>query len=155
MKELFAALLLCAAPAFAQQPVVVGAAMPQSGILADIAADLKKALLLWQEEVNAGGGLLGRRVEMLLLDDRSESGAAGKLYEELIREHKEELLIGPLGSASSVGAAGVAERNRRGLVNATGAARLVHRAGYRYVFQTTAPYSAYGTGALELARGLG
>jgi len=155
MKELFAALLLCAAPAFAQQPIVVGAAMPQSGILADIAADLKKALLLWQEEVNAAGGLLGRRVEMLLLDDRSEPGAAGKLYEEMIREHKAELLIGPLGSASSVGAAGVAERNRRVLVNATGAARLVHRAGYRYVFQTTAPYSAYGTGALELARGLG
>jgi branched-chain amino acid transport system substrate-binding protein len=155
MKKFFIALLLCSAPAFAQQPILVGAALPQSGILADIAADLKKALLLWQEEVNAGGGLLGRRVEMLLLDDRSESGAAGKLYEQLIREHKAELLIGPLGSASSVGAAAVAERNRRVLMNATGAARLVHRSGFRYVFQTAAPYSAYGTGALELARSLG
>ena len=131
MKKLFLALLLAVAPAFAQQPIVVGAAMPLSGILADIAADFRKALLLWQEEVNAGGGLLGRRVELMLLDDLSASGAAGKLYEELILVHKAELLIGPLGSAASLGAAAVAERNRRVLINATGAARSEPRGGLR------------------------
>lgn len=133
-------------------PILVGAALPQSGILADIGADLRKALLLWQEEVNAGGGLLGRRVELLLLDDASAAGAAGKLYQQLILEHKADLLIGPLGSAASLGAAAVAERNRRILINATGAARVVHRSGLRYVFQTAVPLSAYGAGALELAR---
>ena len=155
MKKLLFAVLLAAAPAFAQQPILVGAAMPQSGILADIAADLRKGLLLWQDEVNAGGGLLGRRVELLLLDDRSEPGATGKLYEQLILEHKADLLIGPLGSAASLGAAAVAERNRRILVNATGASRSVHRSGLRYVFQTATPLSAYAAGPFELARGLG
>jgi branched-chain amino acid transport system substrate-binding protein len=155
MKKLLLAVLLCAAPAFAQQPILVGAAFPQSGILADIAADLRKGLLLWQDEVNAGGGLLGRRVELLLLDDRSEPGATGKLYEQLIVEHKADLLIGPLGSATSLGAAAVAERNRRILVNATGASRTVHRSGLRYVFQTATPLSAYGAGPFELARRLG
>jgi len=155
MRKLFFAALLAAAPAFAQQSILVGAALPQSGILADLAADLGKALLLWQEEVNAGGGLLGRRVELQLLDDRSEAGAAGKLYEQLIREYKADLLMGPFGSAASVGAAAIAERNRRIMINATGTARLVHRSGFHYVFQTAAPLSAYGGGALELARGLG
>jgi branched-chain amino acid transport system substrate-binding protein len=159
MKRLFLCALLIAAPAFAQQPaqspVTVGAAMPQSGILADLAADLRKALLLWQEEVNAGGGLLGRRVELQLLDDRSESGDAGRLYEQLISENKVELLVGPFGSAASLGAAAVAERHRRVLVNATGAARRVHKTGFRYVFQTVAPLGAYGTGALELAQAQG
>jgi len=155
MKRLFIALLLCAAPAFAQQPILVGAALPQSGNLADVAADLKKALLLWQEEVNAGGGLLGRRVELLLLDDRSEASAATKLYEQLIGEHRAELLIGPLGSAASAGAAAVAERGRRILINSTGAARSVQRGGSRYVFQTATPLSAYGSGALDLARSAG
>jgi branched-chain amino acid transport system substrate-binding protein len=155
MKTLFIALLLCAAPAFAQQPIVIGAALPQSGILADIAADLKKGLLLWQDEVNAGGGLLGRRVELLLLDDGSEAGSIGKLYEQLILERKADVLIGPLGSAASLGAAAVAERNRRVLINATGAARSIHRSSLRYVFQTATPLSAYGAGALELARGIG
>ena len=159
MRKLLLCMLLFAPPAIAQQapqvPILVGAAMPQSGILADLAADLRKALLLWQEEVNAAGGLDGRRVELQLLDDRSESSDAGKLYEQLIREHKAGLLIGPFGSAASLGAAAVAERNRRVMVNATGAARLVHKSGFRYVFQTAVPLGAYGTGALELARGQG
>ncbi|MSQ49538.1 MAG: hypothetical protein EXR30_04015 [Betaproteobacteria bacterium] len=145
--------------AWAQQanplPILVGAALPQSGILADIAADFGKALLLWQEEVNAGGGLLGRRVELQLLDDGSAAGAAATLYAQLILEHKVDLLIGPLGSAASLGAAAVAERNRRIMINATGVARSVHRTGLRYVFQTAAPLSSYGAGALELARSLG
>src|SRR6185436_16295035 len=80
---------------------------------------------------------------------------AGKLYEQLIHEHKADALIGPFGSAASVGAAAVAERNRRVLLNATGAARLVHRSVLRYVFQTTAPLSVYGLGALDLARSMG
>jgi branched-chain amino acid transport system substrate-binding protein len=158
MRKLLAGVLLFAFAcgiARAQAPVTVGVVMPQSGILADIAADLRKALLLWQEEVNAGGGLLGRHVELRLLDDRSESAEVGKLYAQLIVEHKADLLIGPLGSAASLGAAAVAERARRVLINATGASRAVHRSGLRYVFQTATPFSAYGLGALEFARSLG
>ena len=160
MRNLLFCMLLTMAPALAQQapthvPILVGAALPQSGILADLAADLRKALLLWQEEVNAAGGLEGRRIELQLLDDRSESFDAGKLYKQLIREHKADLLIGPFGSAASLGAAAVAERNRRVMVNATGAARLVHKSGFRYVFQSAAPLGSYGAGALEIGRGQG
>lgn len=159
MRRLLLFSLLIAAPAFAQQaapgPVTVGSVMPQSGILADLAADLRKSLLLWQEEVNAQGGLLGRRVELQLIDDRSESSDAGKLYEKLIRETKADLLIGPFGSAASLGAAAVAERNRRVMVNATGSARAVHKSSFRYVFQAAMPLAAYGAGALELARAQG
>ena len=159
MKRLLLCALLAAAPAFAQQPaqgpVTVGAVMPQSGILADLAADLRKALLLWQEEVNAAGGLNGRRVELRLMDDRSESSDATKLYEQLIRESKVDLLIGPFGSAASLGAAGAAERNRRVLINATGPARAVQKPGFRFVFQTVAPLAAYGAAALEFARAQG
>ena len=146
--------LLAAAlgPAHAQDnPVVVGAVVTQSGMLADLAADLRKALLLWQEEVNAAGGLLGRRVELRLLDDRSESGSVRALYEQLIRDERADLLIGPFGSAATLGAAGAAEQHRRVLLNATGAARATQRAGFRYVFQVPAPFGAYAAGALEVA----
>jgi branched-chain amino acid transport system substrate-binding protein len=163
LRFVFLLAVLACAPAHSQQPaqqapqqaVSIGAVMPQTGMLADLAADLRKALLLWQEQVNAAGGLLGRRVELLLIDDRSESTVAGKLYEQLIRESKVDLLIGPLGSAASLGAAGAAERNRRVLINATGSARSVQKANFRYVFQTATPLSAWGTGALEAARAQG
>jgi branched-chain amino acid transport system substrate-binding protein len=159
MRKFLLAVLLSAVPAFAQQPaqvpVTVGAAMPQSGLLADLAADLGKALLLWQEEVNAAGGLQGRRVELQFLDDRSESTDSGRVYEKLIREYKAELLVGPFGSAAALGAAAAAERGHRVLVNATGASRAVHTSGFRYVFQSATPLGAYGAGALEIARAQG
>ena len=136
------------------KPVVIGAVVTQSGLLADLATDLRKALLLWQEDVNAAGGLLGRRVELRLADDRSEAGSVRALYEQLIRDEHADLLIGPFGSAATLGAAGAAEQHRRVLVNASGAARATQRADFRYVFQVPAPFGAYAAGALELARRL-
>ncbi len=136
----------------AEPPLVVGAVVTQSGYLADLAADLRKSLLLWQEEVNQAGGLLGRRVELRLLDDRSEAAASGPLYERLIGEQQADLLVGPFGSAATLGAAGAAERHGRVLLNATGASRSVQKANFRFVFQVPAPYSGYGAGVLEIAR---
>lgn len=139
----------------ADAPLVVGVALSQSGHLADLAADLRKSLLLWQEEVNAGGGLLGRQVELRLLDDASDAAAAAAFYERLINDEHADLLIGPMGSASTQGAANAAERHRRVLVNATGAARAGQKGGFRYVFQVPAPFASYGTGPLQIARSQG
>lgn len=136
-------------------PLVVGAAVSQTGLYADAADGYRKGLLLWEEELNAGGGLLGRRVALRLLDDASEAAAVGPLYERLIQAERVELLIGPFGSAATLVAAAVAERSRRVLVNGSGPARTVHRRAPRYVFQVTAPYAAYGTGVLALVREAG
>jgi len=153
MRTLLLCALLLACPALAQQPMVAGAVLPLSGNLADLGAELRKALLLWQEQVNEAGGLLGRRVELRLVDDQSESVAAGRLYERLIAD-KVDLLIGPLGSAASASAASVAERQRRVLINATGSSRSTQRPGYRYVFQIAAPTASYGASAFDLARSM-
>lgn len=148
-------MLLAAGVSAAEPAIVIGASVSQSGMLADLAADYRKALLLWQDEVNASGGLLGRRVELRLVDDRSEAQAAGRIYERLIDEDKADLLLGPFGVAASLGAVAAAERARRVLVNATGAARILHRPGTRYVFQVPAPFSTYGEGVLAMARSAG
>ncbi len=158
LRTLLPALLLALVPACApaQTPaVVVGAALAQTGQLADLAADYRKALLLWLDEVNAAGGLLGRRVELRLLDDRSEAVTAERLYDRLVREHHADLLIGPFGSAASRGAAAAADRAHRVLINATGATQSVLRAGHSYVFQVAAPYAEYGASVLQLARRAG
>jgi len=158
MRAPLLALLLALVPGVAcaqAAPVVVGAAVSQTGQLADLAAGYRKGLLLWQDHVNAAGGLLGRRVELRLLDDHSEASTAEQMYARLLRDHGADLLIGPFGSAASRGAAAAAERAHRILINATGAARSVLRAGHRYVFQLAVPYATYGMSALGLARRAG
>lgn len=150
------ALWLAAAPGWSQPPpIVVGAVISETGHLADLAREMRQALVLWQEASNAAGGLLGRPVRLRLLDDRSEASAALVLYTQLIEQERADLLIGPFGGAASVAAAAVAERARRILINATGVTRGVQRADWRYVFQVPAPAAEYGTGALALARAAG
>ncbi len=156
MRAWLVALWLAAAPAFAQGPaLVVGAVLPETGLLADLAGDMRKALVLWQEERNAAGGLLGRRVDLRILDDRSDAGASGRLYTRLIEAEGAQLLIGPFGSAASVVAAAVAERSRRVMVNASGVSSNSQRAGRRYVFQVPTPSSEYGASALEFVLAMG
>jgi branched-chain amino acid transport system substrate-binding protein len=148
-------LALMALPAWSQPPpVVVGAAISESGALASLAADYRRGLLLWQDEMNAAGGLLGRRIELRLRDDRSEARRSGELYAELIRD-KADLLIGPYGSAATLMAAAQAERAQRVLINGAGPSLEVHKRSPRYLFQTTMSNSAYGAGVLELARAAG
>src|SRR5512135_1816883 len=122
--RLVRALLLALVPLCAQaqtSPVVVGAVLPQTGDLADLASGYRNGLLLWQQEVNAAGGLLGRRVELRLFDDRSEANRDGALYAKLVSEDKADVLLGPFGSAATIAASAVAERDRRVLLDATGA----------------------------------
>jgi branched-chain amino acid transport system substrate-binding protein len=148
-------LALLAAPAWGQAAaIVVGAAVSETGALAALAADYRKALLVWQDEVNAAGGLLGRRVELRLLDDQSDARRSGELYAELIRD-KADLLIGPFGSAATLMASAETERSQRVLINGAGPALAVHKRSPRYLFQTTMPNSSYGIGVLELARSAG
>ncbi len=156
MRGWLLALWLAALPAWPQPaPIVVGAVVSATGQLADLALPMRQALILWQEERNAAGGLLGRAIELRLLDDRSEATTALRLYAQLIEQERVDLLIGPFGAAATVAAAASAERARRVLVNVSGVTRGVHHAERRYVFQVPAPAAEYGAGALALARAAG
>jgi branched-chain amino acid transport system substrate-binding protein len=149
-------LLLCAAAAQAQEPpIVVGAAISQTGMLAPLAAEYRKGLELWRDEVNAGGGLLGRRVELRLPDDGSSAVRSAEAYRDLIKGGEADLLVGPFGFAATLMAGAEAERARRVLINGAGASRTVHRRGTRYLFQTAVPNTAYGEGIVEVARAAG
>jgi branched-chain amino acid transport system substrate-binding protein len=156
-RGLLAIALALAAVAAGAQPaaIVVGAVVSETGQLAAAAADMRKGLILWQETCNAAGGMLGRRVELRLLDDRSEAVTAMQQYARLLDGGEADLLIGPYGSAASAAAGAAAERARRVLVNATGVTRGVQRKGWRYVFQVPAPLADYGRGPLALARAAG
>ena len=145
-----------ALPAAAQtKPVVIGAAIAQTGYLADLAAGTLKALQLWQEQVNAAGGLLGRQVELKLVDDASDALRSTELYEKLVKEERADILISSFGSAATSMAAAVAERNRRVMVNATGPSQEIHRKVFRYLFQVPPPADTTLSGVVPLAANLG
>lgn len=140
------------APAAATAPILIGAVLAQSGIAADHAAEYRKGLLLWLEEANYAGGLLGRKLDLQLLDDGSDSAETEALYRKLIESSKADLLIGPWGTAATLRALGAAERAKRVLVNGGGAGRNLHRRARGWVKQVATPYTAWAEAAIAAAR---
>ena len=63
---------------FAQQPIKIGMSMPQTGALGAGGKAALLALQMWVEDVNAKGGLLGRKVEFIAYDDQTNPGAASR-----------------------------------------------------------------------------
>ena len=160
---LWCAIVFWSAVAFSQPPgsagdkppLLIGGSVAQTGLLADLAREYIKGLELWQEDVNARGGVQGRRVELRLFDDASGARRAADITEVLIAEDKVELLFGPFGSPATLEAAVVAERARRIMLNATATAANIHKKALRYVFQLPPPHVEQALPVLKLAAMLG
>jgi branched-chain amino acid transport system substrate-binding protein len=85
--------LALAAPAQAADPIKLGFGMALTGGLAGNGKAALLALQIWAEDVNAKGGLLGRKVELVYYDDQSTPSAVGGIYTKLLEVDKVDLVI--------------------------------------------------------------
>src|SRR5712672_4398005 len=97
MKRLLIGILLAAfaSLALAQQPIKIGMSMPQTGSLGAGGQAALVALRMWVEDVNAKGGLLGRRVELIVYDDQTNPANTPGIYTKLLDVDKVDLLFAP------------------------------------------------------------
>ncbi|MBV9530430.1 MAG: ABC transporter substrate-binding protein, partial [Bradyrhizobium sp.] len=78
-----------------EPPIKIGMSMPQTG---GLAAGGKASLLgieIWRDSVNARGGLLGRKVELVVYDDKSSAAETPAIYAKLLDVDKVDLLFAP------------------------------------------------------------
>lgn len=74
------------------KPIVIGGSLPQTGKFAETAKWIEKGMRFWAEEINAKGGLLGRKVVFKIYDDESSVGKAVTFAEKAITVDKVDLL---------------------------------------------------------------
>ena len=86
------------AGAAAAQPIKVGMSMPQTGPLGAGGKAALVALRMWVEDVNAKGGMLGRKVELIVYDDQTNPALTPAIYTKLLDVDKVDLLIAPYGT---------------------------------------------------------
>src|SRR3982074_1284472 len=78
-----------------QPPIKIGMSMAQTG---GLAAGGKASLLgieIWRDDINARGGLLGRKVELVVYDDKSSAAETPAIYSKLLDVDKVDLLFAP------------------------------------------------------------
>ncbi len=155
LKALCAAALVAASPAVlsqANKPVRIGIALSQTGNLAESADPYFKGLQVWQDQVNARGGMAGRKVEFVTYDDRSDPATAARLFERLIQTDEVDFVMSSLGSAPTASGSPIAEKYKKVMINGGGAAESIQMRGFKYVFQTAARISAYADGLEPLIK---
>src|SRR5215471_104024 len=93
-----ATVLLAEAPAKAADPITIGFGMALSGPLAPNGKMSLVAMKIWEEDVNAKGGLLGRPVKLVYYDDQSNPSTVPGIYTKLLDVDKVDFAISPYAS---------------------------------------------------------
>src|SRR5512142_2314635 len=78
-----------------QPPIKIGMSMAQTGGLAGGGKASLLGIEIWRDDVNARGGLLGRKVELVVYDDKSSAAETPALYSKLLDIDKVDLLFAP------------------------------------------------------------
>ena len=139
------------APATAQDPIRLGASLSLTGTYAKLGKYQHEGYQLCNKELNAKGGLLGRKVEFVVYDDQSTPATGVRLYEKLITEDKVDAVMGPYSSPISEAVANVTEKYQKVMVSPLASTTSIFRKGRKNIFMVVSPAEVYLEGLVEMA----
>lgn len=102
--------------AYAADTIKVGVVTPLSGSYAPIGKQVRWGAELAVKEINAAGGVGGKKFELLFEDSEASPPVAVRKSEKLLQENKVDLLTGTVNSGATLAVGQIAERNDRILV---------------------------------------
>jgi branched-chain amino acid transport system substrate-binding protein len=142
----------------AQGPIRIGASLSLTGTYAKLGKNQQEGYQLCQKDLNAKGGLLGRKVEFVVYDDQSLPPTGVRLYEKLITEDKVDAVMGPYSSPITEAVANVTEKYKKVMVSPLAATTSIFKKEPRrkYIFMVVSPAEIYLEGLVDMAakRGL-
>jgi branched-chain amino acid transport system substrate-binding protein len=120
-------------------PLLIGASLSLSG---DFSADgqaYDRGYNLWAADVNKAGGILGRKVKLIIKNDDSKQNQADLNYTDLITVDHVDLVFGPFSSLLTAPTAEVAHRYGYAFIEGAGGAPLVFSEKLDNVFDVSLP----------------
>lgn len=137
-------------PLHADETVKIGVSLGLTGKYKYMSQMKKRAYLLWQKDINKKGGLMGKKVDLIIHDDQSSTDKAKELYTRLILEEKVDLILGPYSSGINGAILPITEKYKYPLLASGAAADKLWQKGYKYFFGVYIPTSRYTQAFLEL-----
>jgi branched-chain amino acid transport system substrate-binding protein len=137
-----AAVLLGSTPA-AAQTLKIGAPQPMTGSDAPFGDKFKKAYGMAVEEINAKGGVNGKKIEVILEDHQAKNALAATVTEKLITQQKVLVITGGRASGQAVEIASVAQRLKTPYLVDHPSADIITSKGFEWVFRNNPTGSIY------------
>src|SRR4029078_2365116 len=94
----FLTILLLAAPALAQDPIRIGVTQPLTGAFAASGNYVAQGAKIAEDVINASGGVLGRKIQLVIEDNKSNPTEAVATAEKLISKDKVPVMMGAWSS---------------------------------------------------------
>ncbi|WP_190823578.1 amino acid ABC transporter substrate-binding protein [Saccharopolyspora pogona] len=114
--------------------IQIGISLPLTGDFSEPGKGVRRGYEAWADYVNSRGGLLGRKVELTILDDQSNADRVAADYEKLINQDGADLVFGPFSTRLVIPAAQVAKDYGFLFVEPAGAAGEVFNQGFDNLF---------------------
>jgi branched-chain amino acid transport system substrate-binding protein len=146
-----AAVCMCPGAAHAQQPIRIGASLGITGVYAEFGLALQRGYQLCVNAANAKGGLLRRKLELTVVDDKSDNATAVAIYERLITQDKVDLVFSPYSSPMTDAVAAVTDKHGMPMVASGAAAPSIFKKGRRFLFMLLSPAEGYLEGLIDIA----
>ena len=128
------ALLALAGPLLAAEPIRVGEFASLTGKEASLGQASHQGTLLAVEQINAAGGLLGRRLELLTEDTQSKPGESATVVKKLVSRDKVVAVLGEVVSSRSLEAAPICQAAKVPMISPASTAPELTRVG-PYIFR--------------------
>jgi branched-chain amino acid transport system substrate-binding protein len=94
-------------------PIKIGVVTPLSGTYTPIGEQVKMGLDLAAKEINATGGINGRKIDLIYEDEEANPAVATQKAEKLFQVEKVDFLTGTVNSGSTLAVGQLAERNNK------------------------------------------
>lgn len=133
----------------------IGVLIPLTGSTSQFGAAMAQAAKIAAEEINAAGGVRGRKVEMLVEDDQSNPEVGVRAARKLIDVDKVVAIVGTYASSVTSAVAPLCWESRTVLMTASGADSITKLPHQGYIFRTAPPSGQYISRGTQLARELG
>ena len=132
----------------------IGYSLSLTGPVAENTKSAKLTHEIWEEDINSRGGLLGRRVELICIDDRGDASLVPDIYRDLIDKLHVDLVIGGYGTNTLAASLPVIMERERFLIGLMGlGVNLQQKYPNYFAMIPTGPHpnSALTEGFFELA----
>jgi len=114
--------MMAHAPAKAQEPIRIGFGMSLTGPLSANGKSALLAMKIWEEDINAKGGLLGRPVKLVYYDDQSNPSTVPGIYTKILDIDQVDLIVGGYATNMLAPAMPIAMRKKKVLIGILGVA---------------------------------
>ena len=132
----------------AQAPIKIGLIDTYTGPPTTFTNDVRDAFKLAIDEINAKGGVVGRKIEYTTRDDKFKVDLALSMAKELVMNEKVDILVGTINSAGALAVSELCKAEKIPfLVTFSKSDKITGEKGHRYVFSITENTTMIGKAA--------